>query len=148
MSNTFLPLNTMSKNKTTETNASVSDFLNAVKDETKRADSFKLVELFESITGSPAKLWGPSIVGFGSYHYKYESGREGDAPLVAFSPRAAALTVYFSSSFDQREELLSQLGKYKTEKGCIYIKRLSEVNLDVLEELIIKQIEHTQQLYN
>lgn len=138
----------MSKNKTTETNASVSDFLNAVKDETKRADSFKLVELFESITGSPAKLWGPSIVGFGSYHYKYESGREGDAPLVAFSPRAAALTVYFSSSFDQREELLSQLGKYKTEKGCIYIKRLSEVNLDVLEELIIKQIEHTQQLYN
>lgn len=148
MSNTFLPLNTMSKNKTTETNASISDFLNAVKDETKRADSFKLVELFESITGSPAKLWGPSIVGFGSYHYKYESGREGDAPLVAFSPRAAALTVYFSSSFDQREELLSQLGKYKTEKGCIYIKRLSEVNLDVLEELIIKQIEHTQQLYN
>lgn len=138
----------MSKNKTTETNASVSDFLNAVKDETKRADSFKLVELFESITGSPAKLWGPSIVGFGSYHYKYESCREGEAPLVAFSPRAAALTVYLSSSFDQREELLSQLGKYKTEKGCIYIKRLSEVNLDVLEELIIKQIEHTQQLYN
>ncbi|MBB3840008.1 hypothetical protein FHS57_004021 [Runella defluvii] len=138
----------MSKNKTTETNASVSDFLNAVKDETKRADSFKLVELFESITGSPAKLWGPSIVGFGSYHYKYESGREGEAPLVAFSPRAAALTVYLSTSFDQREELLSQLGKYKTEKGCIYIKRLSEVNLDVLEELIIKQIEHTQQLYN
>lgn len=137
----------MSKNKTTETNASVSDFLNAVKDETKRADSFKLVELFESITGSPAKLWGPSIVGFGSYHYKYESGREGEAALVAFSPRAAALTIYFSASFDQREELLSQLGKYKTEKGCIYIKKLSDVNLDVLEELIIKQIEHTQQLY-
>lgn len=137
----------MAQNKTTETNSNVADFLNSVKDETKRADSFKLVEFFEEVSGFPAKLWGPSIVGFGSYHYKYESGREGDSPLVAFSPRAAAITIYLSSTFEQREELLAQLGKHKTEKGCIYVKKLSDIQVEVLKQILVKQIEHTQALY-
>jgi len=137
----------MAQNKTTETNSNVADFLNSVKDETKRTDSFKLVEFFEEVSGFPAKLWGPSIVGFGSYHYKYESGREGDSPLVAFSPRAAAITIYLSSTFEQREELLAQLGKHKTEKGCIYVKKLSDIQVEVLKQILVKQIEHTQALY-
>ena len=92
-------------------------------------------------------MWGPSIVGFGSYHYKYESGHEGDAPLVAFSPRAAAISLYLSGNFDKREELLQKFGKHKAEKGCIYIKKLSDVNIEVLKEMISNHIKHIHLLY-
>ncbi|GAB4032994.1 DUF1801 domain-containing protein [Spirosoma gilvum] len=125
----------MAKNKTTETTQSVTDFINSVADEPKRTDSIRLVEIMQAQIGFEPKLWGPSIVGFGSYHYKYESGREGDAPLVGFSPRANALTLYLGS-FEGKDELLQKLGKHTTGKGCVYVKRLSDVDIDTLNELI------------
>ncbi len=137
----------MAKNKTIATTVSVTAFINAIKSETKRKDSFALVELFKKSTGMEPKLWGPSIIGFGSYHYKYESGREGDSPLLAFSPRAAALTIYLSGQFEKREELLEQLGKHKTEKGCIYIKQLADINIGILQKMIASHIRHIQKMY-
>ena len=137
----------MAKNKTTETTGSVTAFLNTVKDEVKRKDSLQLAKIIEKQTGFAPKMWGPSIVGFGSYHYKYESGREGDAPLVGFSPRAAAIVLYLSGNFDKREELLQQFGKHKSEKGCVYVKKLDDINLDVLNKMITSHIKHIQKLY-
>lgn len=130
----------MAKNKTTETDISVTDFVNALKGETKRADSFRLIELIRNITKLEAKMWGKSIIGFGSYHYKYESGHEGDSPLVGFSPRAAALTLYIPA-FEIREPFLEKLGKHKTSKGCVYIAKLEDIDLAVLEQLIRKHID-------
>lgn len=135
----------MAQNKTVETTNSVASFLGAIPDETKRTDSQQLVSIIEAQTGTSPKMWGPAIVGFGSYHYKYESGREGDAPLVGFSPRKDALTLYLSSDFPERETLLTQLGKHKTGKGCVYIKKLSDVNLDVLQALISHAFQYMQQ---
>ena len=137
----------MAKNKTTETQSDPIDFINAVKDEAKRKDCFKLIELIKMQTGLEPKLWGPSIVGFGSYHYKYDSGREGDSPLLAFSPRASAITLYFSGHFENRAELLEKLGKHKTDKGCIYIKNLDSIKLDILQQIIINHINHIKELY-
>ncbi len=137
----------MAKNKTTKTSISVNDFISALKDETKREDSFKLIELLKKQTGLEPKMWGPSIVGFGSYHYKYESGHEGDSPLVGFSPRAAAITLYLSGHFEKREEWLEKLGKHKTDKGCIYIKKLDEIHIEVLQKMIANHIKHIQKLY-
>ena len=130
----------MAKNKTTETDISVTDFVNALKGETKRADSFRLIELIRNITKLEAKMWGKSIIGFGSYHYKYESGHEGDSPLVGFSPRAAALTLYIPA-FEIREPFLEKLGKHKTSKGCVYIAKLEDIDLAVLEQMIRKHID-------
>lgn len=130
----------MAKNKTTETDISVTDFVNGLKDEAKRADSFRLIELIRNITKLEAKMWGKSIIGFGSYHYKYESGHEGDSPLVGFSPRAAALTLYIPA-FEIREPFLEKLGKHKTSKGCVYIAKLEDIDLAVLEQLIRKHID-------
>lgn len=130
----------MAKNKTTETDISVTDFVNALKGETKRADSFRLIELIRNITKLEPKMWGKSIIGFGSYHYKYESGHEGDSPLVGFSPRAAALTLYIPA-FEIREPFLEKLGKHKTSKGCVYIAKLEDIDLAVLEQLIRKHID-------
>ncbi|OIN55955.1 DUF1801 domain-containing protein [Arsenicibacter rosenii] len=135
----------MAQNKTVETTNSVATFLSAIADDSKRTDSQQLVSIIEAQTGASPKMWGPAIVGFGSYHYKYESGREGDAPLVGFSPRKDALTLYLSSGFPEREPLLTQLGKHKTGKGCVYIKKLSDVNLDVLQELISHAFQYKQQ---
>lgn len=137
----------MAKNKTTETLDSVSEFIRAIKDEGKRNDSFALIEIIRNHTGLEPKMWGPSIVGFGSYHYKYESGREGDSPLLGFSPRAAALTLYLSGSFEQREELLEKFGKYKSEKGCIYIKKLDDIKIDILQMMITNHINHIKNMY-
>jgi len=137
----------MAANKTTETANSVAEFIDRVKDEGKHKDNLQLMEIIEKQTGFKPKMWGPSIVGFGSYHYKYESGREGDAPLVGFSPRAAAFSLYLSSNFNKREELLQKLGKYKSDKGCIYIKKLSEVNIEVLKEMITNHVKHLHLLY-
>jgi hypothetical protein len=137
----------MAKNKTAETSNSVNDFIKAVKDETKRKDSFDLIELIKKVTGFEPKMWGPGIVGFGSYHYRYESGHEGESPLVAFSPRASALTLYLSGHFENREELLEKLGKHKTDKGCIYIKTLAGINPDILEVMIKNHVKHIKELY-
>ena len=131
----------MAENKTKPTDASVEEFLNAVPDERKRADSFRLVEIMREITGEEPVMWGDSIVGFGSYHYKYASGREGDAPLIGFSPRKASLTIYITPGFDRYGDLLGRLGKFTTSKVCLYVKRLSDVDEAVLRELIRDSVE-------
>jgi hypothetical protein len=136
-----------STNKTTETNNSVDDFLNSVADETKRRDCFQLVQVMQQQTGFTARMWGPAIVGFGSYHYKYASGREGDAPLVGFSPRVKELSLYFAQDFTEKEQLLSQLGKHRTGAGCVYIKKLQDVNIEVLVKIITASVRHLKEQY-
>jgi hypothetical protein len=136
----------MAKNKTNETTGSVTDFINAVADEGKRNDSFAIAELMQQQTGLEPKMWGPAIVGFGSYHYKYDSGHEGDAPLIAFSPRANAISLYMCS-FDGREDLLKIFGKYKMAKACIYIKKLSDVDIKVFKQLISDSFEQAKKLH-
>jgi hypothetical protein len=128
----------VSQNKTVETDASVAEFINAVDDDVKREDSWKLVEIMQQVTGEPPRMWGPSIVGFGTYHYVYESGREGDMPVVGFSPRKAALTLYINSKsgWEAHADLMESLGKHKVGKGCLYIKRLSDVDMEKLAGLI------------
>lgn len=137
----------MAKNKTIETQQSVTDFINAVENEAKRNDAFELVKIMQETTGFEPKMWGASIVGFGSYHYKYDSGHEGDAPLAAFSPRKAATTVYFYLPEENREELLSKLGKHKSSKACIYINKLTDIDLEILKKIISLSISYTQNLY-
>ncbi|WEK21019.1 MAG: DUF1801 domain-containing protein [Candidatus Pedobacter colombiensis] len=126
----------MAKNKTTETNLNVRDFLEKVGEPLKRKDCYLISALMEKQTGFEPKMWGPSIVGFGSYHYKYASGHEGDAPLIGFSPRSTAIVLYMASDFEDKEELLKQLGKHKTGKGCIYVKKLEGINIPVLTKMI------------
>lgn len=126
----------MAKNKTTETTASAADFINSyVEDEQKKADSFQLIELMQQWSGFEPKMWGPTIVGFGSYHYKYASGHEGDMPLIGFSPRKAAFSLYVFSPAPDNNHLLNDLGKFKIAKACIYIKKLSDINIPALEKL-------------
>jgi hypothetical protein len=140
-------LNIMAKNKTTETNCSVTEFINKVENEVKRSDSFTLIEILKSITGFEPKMWGPTIIGFGSYHYKYESGHEGDAPLAGFSPRKDSLVLYFASEYENREVLLSQLGKHKSSKACVYVKKLGDIDIKVLERMIINSMAYVTKLY-
>jgi hypothetical protein len=137
----------MAKNKTIETNKSVAGFVATIKDQQKRKDCSVLVELLSDHTGLEPKMWGPSIVGFGSYHYKYESGREGDMPLVGFSPRASAIVFYLSSRFEMRDELLKKLGKHKTGGGCVYIKTLADIDTGILMNMVKKAIQHTKKQY-
>jgi hypothetical protein len=137
----------MAKNKTTYTNSSVTEFVNKVENEVKRNDSFKLIEIFKSITGLEPKMWGPTIIGFGNYHYKYESGHEGDAPLAAFSPRKDSLVLYFAPEFENREVLLSQLGKHKSSVACVYVKKLSDIDLKILEIMIVNSMTYIKKLY-
>ncbi|SDP98322.1 protein of unknown function (DU1801) [Mucilaginibacter sp. OK268] len=137
----------MAENKTKETTASVAEFLNSVPDETKRTDSFKLVQIMEDQTGLKAKMWGPAIVGFGSGHYKYASGREGDMPLVAFSPRKAEISLYLMQEPVEKEKLLASFGKYKAGKGCIYIKKLQDVDEGVLREMITATVSYVKSKY-
>lgn len=129
-------------NKTVPTDESVKDFLNGVEDDQKRQDAFELLEIFKEATGEQAVLWGPSIVGFGEYHYKYESGREGDSMLAGFSPRKNALTLYIMGGFDQYEDLLGRLGKFKQGKGCLYVKKLTDIDQEALKDLIRRSAEH------
>lgn len=132
----------MSENKTKPTDASVEAFLNAVEDEGKRADCYALMTLMQEVTGEPAKMWGDSMVGFGQYHYKYASGREGDSLLTGFSPRKANLTVYITAGFDAYDDLLSKIGKYKTGKSCLYLKSLKDVDMAALKEMVQRSVEH------
>ena len=130
----------MAENKTQKNTASIVDFLNNLPDEKKRQDSFTLLELIKQVSGTEPKMWGPSIIGFGDMHYKYESGREGDWFLVGFSPRKQNLTLYITGGFPKYTDLLGQLGKHKTGKGCLYINKLSDVNLEVLKKMISQSI--------
>lgn len=129
-----------STNKTVETSDSVTAFINAVPDETKRDDARRLITIMKNLTGFEPKMWGPSIIGFGSYHYKYATGREGDAPLTGFSPRKNELSIYLNAEFSGKEDLLQQLGKHKSGKGCLYIKKLQDIDEKVLEKLIKQSV--------
>ena len=126
----------MSSNKTVETGASVENFINAVDSEQKRKDSWEMIEVMQRITGSEPKMWGSSLIGFGSYHYKYASGREGDFFITGFSPRKSAFTVYIMPGFERYEEQLEKLGPFKTGKSCLYLKNLDAIDRQVLEEII------------
>jgi len=130
----------MADGKTKPTKLSVAAFIDALTDETKRADAKALVKLMQSATGEKPKMWGPSIIGFGSYHYTYESGREGDMPLAGFSPRKAAIVLYGLTGASDSQALLAKLGKHTTGKGCLYIKKLADVDRKVIEALIVKSV--------
>jgi hypothetical protein len=130
----------MSENKTKPTEVSVAKVLNALADETRRADARRLVRILQNMTGEKAKMWGPSIVGCGTHHYKYESGREGDTPLIGFSPRKNACVLYGLLGVDGSDKLLAKLGKFTAGKGCLYIKQLADVDEKVLTELIARSV--------
>ena len=139
----------MAELKTKLTNQSVSDFINSVDNETRKQDSQRLMELFKDLTSEEAKMWGTSIIGFGSYHYKSERSRqEGDWPLIGFSPRKQNLTIYFMNGFNGLDGLLEKLGKHKTAKGCLYINKLSDVDLEILEQLILQSYSAMKQQYS
>ena len=126
----------MAKTKTTFTEVSVEEFINSyVDNEQKKADSFRLIEFMRDWSGFEPKMWGPTIIGFGSYHYKYASGHEGDAPIIGFSPRKAAFSLYVYTPTEDNAHLLDGLGKFKLAKACIYVKMLSDINLDALEQI-------------
>ncbi|MAT56373.1 MAG: hypothetical protein CMF23_00215 [Ignavibacteriae bacterium] len=133
--------------KTKENKGNVDKFLNSVENEQKRNDSFLLLELMKKITKEEPKMWGNSIIGFGNYHYKYESGREGDWFLCGFSPRKQNLSIYLMCNFDGLEDLLTDLGKYKKSVGCLYIKKLEDINIKVLEKMIKRAIQILKNKY-
>ena len=136
----------MAKNKTTETQESVADFLKTIKDEKKSKDCAAIIKLITKHTGLKPKMWGTAIVGFGSYHYKYESGREGDAPQAALSPRANAITLYFSNA-KEKPDLLKKLGKHKMGGGCIYIQKLEDIDTGTLTKLVDNSIKYLSNKY-
>ncbi len=133
----------MAKAKTTCTEQDVSDFINAyVDNEPKKADSYRLIELMQEWSEAEPKMWGPSIIGFGSYHYKYASGHEGDAPVIAFSPRKAALTFYVYSDTEKSKLALAGLGKFKMSKACMYVKKLADINIFALKVICEESIKY------
>lgn len=133
----------MPKNKTTFTGQDIAAFLNSyVGNAEKKADSYRLIELLQAWTGEEPRMWGPSIIGFGTYHYTYASGHEGDAPVLAFSPRKAALTLYVYSETEKSRLLLDKLGKYKMSKACIYVKKLTDINTDILKAICLESIQY------
>src|SRR5690606_2776598 len=141
-------INNMAKeNKTKPTSESVEKFIQSVENEQKRKDSFELIELMQKITGEKAKMWGLSIIGFGNYHYKYASGHEGDAPLVGFSPRKSAISLYVFTGLVEHEHLLNGLGKFTMGKACIYVKKLADIDLNVLEKIMKETIQFLDKNY-
>jgi len=138
----------MAENKTRQTKASVTAFLNAIDNKSKRADAKKVAAMMRKATGKRAKLWGSSIVGFGTYRYKYESGREGEWALVGFSPRKQNLVVYIMPGFKEFPALMKKLGKYKTGKSCLYLNKLDDVDEDVLQKLIEQSVRVMRKRYN
>jgi hypothetical protein len=139
----------MAELKTKQTDSDVIEFINTFADsEQKKNDSFELIKLMKELTGSEPKMWGPSIIGFGSYHYKSERSRqEGDWPLIGFSPRKAAISLYVYTGLKEHEYLLKDLGKYKMGKACIYVKKLSDINKDILKKLAKETIKFLQSKY-
>ena len=137
----------MAQNKTRATTASVTEFVNGIEPKDRRADAKKVAAMMRRATGKRAKMWGSSIVGYGEYHYKYESGREGDFMITGYSPRKQALTVYIMPGFSHFDAEMKKLGKYKTGRSCLYIKRLSDVDEKVLERLITKSVKHMRKKY-
>lgn len=137
----------MAELKTRPTDASVEAFLDDISDDQRRRDCLAVNDLMQRITGYEPKMWGPSIVGFGSYHYKYESGREGDLCLTGFSPRKRSLTIYVMPGFGRYDDLMGKLGKHKTGKSCLYINKLDDVDLATLEELIRLSVDFMKEKY-
>jgi hypothetical protein len=137
----------MKEPKMKVTDIPVEDFLNQIENPKKREDAFKLIEIFAETTGYQAKMWGPSIIGFGSYHYRYKSGHEGDAPLAGFSPRAAKISLYFSPGDSIVDEILMRLGKHTRGVSCAYIKKIEDININVLKELILQSIRVVYERY-
>ena len=137
----------MSELKTKPTKASVAAFLNSVEDDQRRRDTREVVKLMKEITGKRAKMWGSSIVGFGTYHYKYKSGREGDWPVTGLSPRKQNLAIYVMPGFSRYSALMKKLGKYKTGKSCLYLKKLDDVDRKVLRQLIARSVADMKKLY-
>lgn len=132
----------MAQLKTQPNDESVSGFLERVEDDEKREDSYTILKLMQEITGEEPKMWGDSIIGFGTYHYTYASGRTGEWFLTGFSPRVQNLTLYIMSGFDEYDELLGNLGKHSTGKSCLYVKHLENIDLDILKKLVAKSVEH------
>lgn len=134
----------MAELKTQKTNASVHEFLASVEHPTRREDSFAVLEMMREITGVEPAMWGPSIVGFDTYHYRYASGREGEWPVIGFSPRKRNLTLYIMDGFEGYDALLARLGKYKTGQACLYINKLADVDVETLHELVRQSVEHVR----
>jgi hypothetical protein len=133
--------------KTKETENSVIEFIEKVENPKKREDAYRLLDIFTETTGYSAKMWGPSIIGFGSYHYKYKSGHEGDYLMVGFSPRKAKISLYFSAYDSVREELLKDFGKHTAGKGCVYINKVADIDIEVLKKLIKQSIKFLRETY-
>lgn len=133
--------------KTKQTDNSVIEFIENVDSPKKREDAYQLLDIFTETSGCEAKMWGPSIIGFGSYHYKYESGHEGDAPLVGFSPRKAKISLYFAPGETKREELLKEFGKHTTGKACVYINKIADIDVEVLKKLIHASVKFLKETY-
>jgi predicted CopG family antitoxin len=130
----------MAELKTKETTANVSEFIDKIRDSQRREDCRVVSDIMRDVTGEEPKMWGSSIVGFGRYHYKYASGREGDWPITGFSPRKGDLTLYIMGGFDSFSDLMKELGKYKTGKSCLYIKKLADIDVGVLRKLVKKSV--------
>jgi len=137
----------MAELKTKPTKASVEEYLDTIEDPRRRADCAAISALMKRVTKCEPKMWGPSIVGFGSYHYKYKTGHEGDACLAGFSFRKPEIVVYIAEAFESREELLRQIGKHRTGKVCLYIKRLSDIDVGVLEKLVKASVAEMRKKY-
>jgi hypothetical protein len=135
--------------KTTETDQNVADFIEKFADsEQKKKDSQKLVEIMQAVSGFEATMWGASIIGFGKYHYKYERGHEGNAPLLGFSPRKSAISLYVFTGLEEHESLLTSLGKFKRGKACLYVNKLSDIDLEQLQKIMIANIEYLQKRFH
>ena len=137
----------MAELKTQPTGGNVRTFLDSIEDDRKRRDAKTVARIMKRVTGERPRLWGPSIVGYGSYHYVYDSGREGDFMVAGFSPRKQALTLYIMSGFSGHEGLMKRLGKHTTGKSCLYVKKLEDVDLEVLEELIVRSVAYVRKKY-
>ncbi len=137
----------MYEQKTKQTDNSVFEFIDNAGSPKKREDAYKLLDIFAETTGYPAKMWGPSIIGFGSYHYKYATGHEGDAPLAGFSPRKAKISLYFATGDTGRDELLPKLGKYTAGKSCVYVNKLEDIDIEVLKALIRQSVDFLKKTY-
>ncbi len=137
----------MAKVKTQFSDEDVYDFIDQLDNEQKKQDSIELIKLMEEATGEKAKMFGPTIIGFGQYHYKYPTGHEGDAPLLGFSPRKAAISLYVFTGCEQHKHLLENFGKYKMGKACIYVKKLSDVNIDVMKNMMKESIDFISEKY-